>query len=183
MIEPGIDTVADPETTVPARVLVTIRTFLDEAEIDWELGGREGELVVTLPGEKKLKTVCSLVVGQRSMSVSAFVMRNPDENHTEVYRYLLRRNLRLPGLSYGIDRSGDVFVQGRAPLPGVDAAYLDELFGAVLDAADESFNELLALGFLSSMKKEWAWRISRGESTRNLAAFRHLLDGSDPTSR
>ena len=27
------------------------------------------------------------------------------------------------------------------------------------------------------MRKEWAWRISRGESTRNLEAFRHLLGG------
>ena len=44
------------------------------------------------------------------------------------------------------------------------------------DAADGPFNELLALGFLESMKKEWAWRISRGESTRNLDAFRHLLE-------
>lgn len=163
--------------TEPARALETIQEFLAEAAIDWELGGRPGELVVSLPGEKKLKTVCSLVVGQRSLSASAFVVRNPDENHAEVYRYLLRHNLRMPGLSYGIDRSGDIFVQARVPLAGVDAAYLDELFGAVLGAADEAFNELLALGFLSSMKKEWAWRISRGESTRNLAAFSHLLDG------
>jgi hypothetical protein len=29
------------------------------------------------------------------------------------------------------------------------------------------------------MKKEWDWRISRGESTRNLEAFRHLLDGTE----
>ena len=46
----------------------------------------------------------------------------------------------------------------------------------VLDAADGAFNELLAMGFLESMKKEWAWRNSRGESTRNLDAFRHLLE-------
>jgi hypothetical protein len=26
------------------------------------------------------------------------------------------------------------------------------------------------------MRKEWAWRISRGESTRNLDAFRYLLE-------
>ena len=50
------------------------------------------------------------------------------------------------------------------------------LRGVVLDASDGAFNELLALGFLESMKKEWAWRISRGESTRNLDAFRHLLE-------
>lgn len=29
------------------------------------------------------------------------------------------------------------------------------------------------------MKKEWAWRISRGESTRNLAAFADVLSGDD----
>ena len=54
--------------------------------------------------------------------------------------------------------------------------HLDQLFGVVLAASDEAFNELLALGFLGSMKKEWAWRVSRGESTRNLDAFRHLLE-------
>jgi len=58
----------------------------------------------------------------------------------------------------------------------VSAAYLDQIFGVVLDASDGAFNELLAMGFLESMKKEWAWRTSRGESTRNLDAFRHLLE-------
>jgi hypothetical protein len=153
-----------------------VRAFLDEAGVGWELGARDGELVVTLPGEKKLSTVCSVVVGEQSLSVSAFVVRNPDENHEAVYAYLLRRNLRLPGLAYGIDKSGDIFVTGRVPLQAVSAAYLDQIFGVVLEAADGAFNELLALGFLESMKKEWAWRISRGESTRNLQAFRHLLE-------
>jgi hypothetical protein len=134
--------------------------------------------VVTLPGDKKLRTVCSLVVAEQSLSVSAFVVRNPDENHEAVYRYLLRRNLRLPGLAYAIDKTGDVYVTGRVPLAGVDSAYLDQILGVVLDAADGAFNELLALGFLESMKKEWAWRVSRGESTRNLQAFAHLLEPS-----
>ena len=53
----------------------------------------------------------------------------------------------------------------------------------VLEASDTPFNELLALGFLNSMRREWAWRVSRGESLRNLEAFRHLLEpeqsGSD----
>jgi len=153
-----------------------VRQFLDGAGIEWELGGRPGELVVTLPGEKKLKTVCSVVVSEHSLSVSAFVVRKPDENHEAVYAYLLRRNLKMPGLAYGIDTLGDVFVTGRVPLEAANAAYLDQIFGVVLDAADGAFNELLAMGFLSSMKKEWVWRISRGESTRNLDAFRHLLE-------
>jgi hypothetical protein len=160
------------------QVEAVVRAFLDDAGLEWELGGRSGELVVTLPGDKKLRTVCSLVVTGQSLSVSAFVVRNPDENHEAVYRYLLRRNLRLPGLAYAIDKTGDVYVTGRVPLAGADAAYLDQILGVVLDAADGAFNELLALGFLESMKKEWAWRVSRGESTRNLQAFAHLLEPS-----
>jgi len=172
----GGDPVTESTPEDSAAVQESVRLFLDGAAIEWELGGRAGEYVVSLPGEKKLKTVCSVVVGEQSLSISAFVVRNPDENHAAVYAYLLRRNLKLPGLAYGIDRSGDVFVTGRVPLQAVTAAYLDQIFGVVLDAADGAFNELLAMGFLESMKKEWAWRISRGESTRNLDAFRHLLE-------
>lgn len=156
----------------------TIESFLGEADLEWEAGARDGEYVVTLPGEKKLKTVVSLVAGESDLSVSAFVIRNPDENHEEFYRSLLRRNLRLPGLAYAIDGSGDVYVSGRVPAAGVDAERLDQVLGVVLEAADAPFNELLVTGFLTSMQKEWDWRVSRGESLRNLEAFRHLLDKS-----
>ena len=159
-----------------ARLAKVLEAYLGESEIPWEAGARDGEFVLTLPGEKKLKTVASLVVTDSTLSVSAFVIRNPDENHEEFYRYLLRKNLRLPGLAYAIDASGDVYVTGRLPAAGVDADYLDRLLGALLQAADAPFNELLAIGFLTSMRKEWAWRVSRGESTRNLEAFRHLLE-------
>ncbi len=158
-----------------------VSDYLDDAGIEWELGGRPGEYVLTLPGEKKLKTVVSLVVRPQTTSVSAFVIRNPDENHEEFYRYLLRHNLRMPGLAYAIDQSGDVYVRGQLPTAAVDAGHLDQLLGVILEAADSPFNELLRLGFLSSMKKEWAWRVSRGESTRNLDAFAHLLSGDEPT--
>jgi hypothetical protein len=153
----------------------TVAAYLTDSGHDWEPGARPDEFVVSLPGEKKLKTVASLVVSDTALSVSAFVLRNPDENHTEVYRFLLRRNLRLPGLAYAVDKAGDVYVTGRVPAAGVDAESLDQLLGVVLTAADEPFNELLVLGFLSSMRKEWEWRVSRGESLRNLEAFRGIL--------
>jgi hypothetical protein len=158
------------------RVLATITEFVDANGITWEPGTREGEVVVTLPGEKKLKTVVSLVATDTELSVSAFVIRNADENHEEFYRFLLRRNLRLRGLAYAVDVAGDVYLTARVPAAGVDLASLDRLFGAVLDAADEPFNELLVIGFVSSMRKEWDWRVSRGESLRNLEAFRAILE-------
>jgi len=51
---------------------------------------------------------------------------------------------------------------------------VDRLLGAVLDAADSSFNTILELGFATAIRKEWAWRISRGEPTWNLQAFQNL---------
>ncbi|MGH3562303.1 MAG: hypothetical protein ACRDTN_11040, partial [Mycobacterium sp.] len=46
--------------------------------------------------------------------------------------------------------------------------------GQVLEAVDSDFNTLLELGFRSSIQKEWEWRVSRGESLKNLRAFEHL---------
>ena len=159
-----------------ATVAAAVEAYLVEYGHDWEPGARDDEYVVSLPGDKKLKTVASLVVSDSALSVSAFVIRNPDENHAEVYRFLLRRNLRLPGLAYAVDKAGDVYVSGRMPAAGVDAESLDQLLGVVLTAADEPFNELLVMGFLTSMRKEWEWRVSRGESLRNLEAFRTILE-------
>ena len=163
-------------TSETSAAASTVRAWLDESEVEWELGVREGEYVVTLPGEKKLKTVVSLVIGERHVSAQAFVVRNPDENHEAVYRLLLQRNMRLPGVAYSIDPSGDVYVSGRLPVAGLTSSALDELMGVILDASDGVFNDVLVRGFLTSMKKEWHWRTTHGESTRNLEAFRHLLE-------
>ncbi len=92
---------------------------------------------------------------------------------------MLTRNSRLPGIAFALDKLGDVYLVGRVPLAGVDPDTVDDLLGAILTASDGSFNDLLALGFLSSMRREWAWRVDRGESTRNLHAFRHLLDDGE----
>ena len=161
------------------QALEVVTEVLTQTELEHEPGARDGELVVTLPGEKKLKTVVSLVVGDTALSVSAFVIRNPDENHEQFYRHLLRRNLRMPLLAYSVDASGDVYVGGRIPLRAVTPDLVDQVLGVVLNAADAPFNELLLLGFRSSMQKEWDWRISRGESLRNLEAFRSVLEHAD----
>jgi len=153
-----------------------LRGYLDDTALEWDAGTRPDEFVVSLPGERKLKTVVSLVLGEVVTNVAAFVIRKPDENHAAFYRYLLRRNLRLPGLAYGLDKLGDVYVKASVPTKAVDAAYLDQLFGVVLEAADAPFNDLLLLGFKTSMKREWDWRVLRGESLANLEAFRGQLE-------
>jgi hypothetical protein len=158
-------------TTEAARTV--IEQTLRDAELEWE-SPSDGTYVVTLPGTRKLSTTCSLRLGRHSLSVNAFVVRRPDENHEAVHRWLLERNTRLYGMSYAIDQLGDIYLVGRLPLSAVTPEELDRVLGTVLENADGSFNTLLEMGFASAIRKEYAWRTARGESTRNLAAFAHL---------
>ncbi len=135
---------------------------------------RSGVFDVDLPGERKLKTSCRLEVGKHALGIHAFVARHPDENHEGVYRWLLERNLKLFGVAFAVDSAGDIYLDGRLPLHAVTADEIDRVLGAVLTYADESFNTILELGFASSIRKEWQWRTERGESTKNLEAFKHL---------
>lgn len=127
--------------------------------------------VVALPGEKRLKTACWLTVGAHALEIEAFVMRKPDENHEQVYAYLLQRNVRMYAVAWSIDSAGDVYLSGRLPLAAVTADEVDRILGSVLDYADGTFNTLLELGFGSSIRREWQWRVKNGESLANLQAF------------
>jgi hypothetical protein len=138
-------------------------------------GGPIG-LVVELPGERKLKTNTILSIGEHSVRVEAFVCRKPDENHQGVYKFLLKRNRRLYGVAYTLDNVGDIYLVGRMSLASVDADEIDRVLGQVLEAVDSDFNTLLELGFRSSIQREWEWRVSRGESLKNLEAFAHLIE-------
>jgi Putative bacterial sensory transduction regulator len=131
--------------------------------------------VVTLPGSHKLKTVCNLVVGEHSLRVEAFVMRQPDENREQLWAWLLQRNARMYGVAFAIDKAGDVYLTGRLPLHAVTADELDRLLGSVATYADESFNPMLEIGFGSAIVREWQWRVSRGEPLDNLRAFEHFV--------
>jgi hypothetical protein len=79
---------------------------------------------------------------------------------------------------YTIDRQGDIHLVGRVGLHAITDDEVDRILGQVLEAADGDFNTLLELGFVTSIRREWAWRESRGESLANLSAFAHLVDGA-----
>jgi hypothetical protein len=147
-----------------------IEAALRDTELDFQ-NPTPGAYVVALPGERRLKTACWLVIGEHAVSIEAFVMRRPDENHEKVYGYLLQRNTRMYVVSWAIDANGDVYLTGRLPLAAVTPDEIDRVLGAVLEYADTTFNPLLEMGFGSSIRREWAWRVKRGESLANLAAF------------
>ncbi|MFC0448785.1 YbjN domain-containing protein [Rhodococcus jostii] len=154
-----------------------IESALTEREMDFTRKDST-HFVVALPGERKLETTTLLTVGTHGLRVEAFVCRKPDENFEGVYKYLLRRNRRLYSVAYTIDKIGDIYLVGQVAGHAVTPDELDRILGQVLEAADGDFNTLLELGFAGSIKREWEWRVSRGESLANLKPFEHLIDDS-----
>ncbi len=173
---------APDEASAPdVRVGSIITATLTDLGVDFEQPNAD-TFVAVLPGERKLRTTVSLVIGAHSLTVNAFVVRHPDENLENCYRWLLQHNAKHPGIAFGIDPLGDVYLVSQVSLDAVTPDGLDALLGRVLETADTSFNTLLEMGFASSIRREWAWRVSRGESLANLAAFTHLIDQPDDST-
>ena len=153
---------------------IIIEEFLDSHDLEFEKKDSD-TFLISLPGEKKLQTHCALIVGDHSLSINAFVIRKPDDNEAEVHAWCMAKNASLYGVAFAINDVRDIFIVGRLPLSAVTDQEIDRLIGTVLQISDASFNPLLELGFANAIRREWAWRISRGESLANLDAFRHLV--------
>jgi len=147
-----------------------LRAALGALEVSYE-SPRPGSYLVTLPGQHKLKTMTWLIAGTHSLLVEAFFCRQPDENHAEFYRFLLERSARMYGVHFALDPIGDVYLLGRLPLDAISPDEIDRLLGCVLSYADDTFDQALMIGFASAIRKEYAWRVKRGESLANLQAF------------
>jgi len=153
--------------------LEILRESFADANIQHELLD-DSTILVTVPGEKKLYTNVIFKVSEKTLSINAFVIRKPDQNAEKVHDWLLRHNAANYLLSYAINELGDIYLVGRLPIALVSRDEVDRILGAIHEYCDASFNILLELGFADAIRREWAWRLSRGESVANLEAFKHL---------
>jgi hypothetical protein len=89
---------------------------------------------------------------------------------------MLQHNARMFGVAYSVDAVGDVYLTGRLPHAAVTPEELDRILGSVLSYADDHFNTMLEIGFGTSIRREWEWRVKRGESLANLQAFADFVE-------
>jgi hypothetical protein len=162
-----------------AAVITHLTALLESEGLEYERP-EPHRFVIVLPGRAKLRTTVSMAVGPQALTINAFVARHPDENAEAVYRWLLQQNTRMLGVAFALDSLEDIYLAGRVPIAGLGPEDLDRLLGSVLRAADESFNTILRLGFATAIRRERAWRESRGESLANLEAFADL--GPEPAA-
>jgi hypothetical protein len=158
---------------MPDQAAAAIEAALDDLGLRFE-SPRPGAYLVRLQGQHKLATMTWLIAETHSLHVEAFFCRQPDENHAAFYRFLLERNGRMYGVHFALDPAGDVYLVGRLPREAVTTEEIDRILGCVLSYSDEAFDPALALGFASAIRREWAWRVSRGESLANLRPFASL---------
>jgi hypothetical protein len=158
----------------PLRHTAAIAAVLVELEVEFSQVENDAFLV-TLPGERRHRTLLWLVLGRHDLLIESFVCRAPDENHAEVFSYLLKRNAQLRSVAYTLDAHGDIHLVGRIGRDGVTARELDRILGDVLSASDRDFNPILERGFATAIRREWAWRQATGQSLQHLTAFRRLV--------
>ena len=64
--------------------------------------------LITLPGERRHRTLVWMVAGEHHVLIESFVCRKPDENTEQVYKFLLQRNAQLRSVAYAVDADGDI---------------------------------------------------------------------------
>ena len=103
-----------------------VRRSLQELEVEFDEPATTPSLLYfRVSGNSKPHA--RLVIGPHSVTVNAFVVRHPDENTDGVHQWLLRQNAKHPGLAYGMDPLGDIYLVGQLPLAAVNATQIDSL--------------------------------------------------------
>lgn len=111
--------------------------------------GDEIRWYVRMRGEEKEFTTIWITLGQRTLRYETYVMPAPEENVTELYESVLRRNERLVGAHFSIGAEDAIFLRGELPLALVCEPELDRIVGTLYDIVERSFPSLIRIGFAS----------------------------------
>jgi hypothetical protein len=109
--------------------------------------GQENTWLLTMAGHVRQRINIAVVLRPDRVSFYFFMVRGPRENHEDLYRLLLRKNLRLFALKYCLDGDGDVWLIAELPRRGFDAEELDRVLGVFHQESESAFEALVHLGY------------------------------------
>ena len=104
---------------------------------------------VRIAGEEKDNSMVLLTLGQRTLHFETYFMPSPEENRKEVFHYLLRKNTKLYGLSFGVGNEDAVYLSGQISSEAINDDTLDWIIGTIYSSVEECFKASLRLGFSS----------------------------------
>ncbi|HEY1466688.1 MAG TPA: YbjN domain-containing protein, partial [Acidimicrobiales bacterium] len=100
-----------------------------------------------LQGDEKEFVTVWLTLRQRMLHHEAQFMPAPETNIEETWRYLLKRNADLAGMSFALGFEDAIYLVGRVPADRVDDDELDRIMGASLAYTDDCFPTAMSLGY------------------------------------
>ena len=124
------------------------RTFVQSVEHNES----ERRWYVRISGEEKDNSMVLLTLGQRTFRFETYFMPSPEENRSEVFEYLLRKNTKLYGASFGVGSEEAIYLSGQINNEDISESTLDWITGTIYSAIEECFKPALQLGFASRFK-------------------------------
>ena len=105
---------------------------------------------VEVPAVDRRSVTVGIAADERTLNLTAFVLRAPDRNHEGVYRRMLQKNMDLAAAGpwrFALDDHGDVYLVARVDRTRAVAAALDGVLGALSALVDATWMGLMHLGF------------------------------------
>ena len=112
----------------------------------------ESRWYVRISGEDKDNSMVLFTLGQRTLHFETYFMPSPEENRQDVFQYLLRKNSKLYGVSFGVGNEEAVYLSGQINSEAISSDTLDWVLGTIYKAVEECFKPALRLGFASRFK-------------------------------
>lgn len=107
---------------------------------------------VRLSGEQKDAIAIWLTLRERTLHYESYVLPAPEENHAAFYEQLLRRNLKLYGLTFAIGAEDGVYLVGQRSAADVDDDALDWIVGTMYHTVEQCFRPALRIGFATRLR-------------------------------
>lgn len=117
-----------------------------DGDVVWS-GDHEGRRGVRMRQTVRDFTTVWFAVGERFVSVEAYVLPSPPSGREEVFRQCLVRNASTRRMRFALDADGDVVLVGRIPVSEVDAEALDLVLGEIYELVEVSFRPLVRAAF------------------------------------
>jgi len=147
---------ADELDDLEARIDDWARRQLDELDVvDAVERGEPGQRrwYVRVLGEAKDVFTIWLTLRQRTLEYETYVLPAPEENHGELYEYVLRRNAELYGAAFCVGLEDAVYLRGHVAAEAVTDAELDRVLGSLYAWTERFFRPMLGIGFRSRLQQ------------------------------
>jgi len=117
-----------------------------ESDVVWA-DDHEGRRGVRMRQTVRDFTTVWFGVGDRTLTVEAYVLPSPPFHREEVFRQALARNGATRRVNFALDREGDLVLRARLPIEEVTDHELDLVLGEVYDMVEVAFPGLVAAAF------------------------------------